>query len=293
MKTILAAVALLASTCAFGGAMSVNAFGVLKVLSTTTNTIVTIPWTDYSQVQKNAEPIFSPKLVKPTNLTEGDTILWHRGDGTFDSWVLNGRQEWEKAVTVASVPFGPGSSTDLTVDGVRISRGYGFWLQRQRPFEVDADGKPVLDKNGQKVPVPFWLFGQAVTNISSAVIGGGTVENPCCTMLANPWGGKVKVNELTWKNVHEGTGKSDCDTLIIPNGYNGSDYIYRKNKQWTFSKIETYTDAKGRARSKTTYITDIEIPEGQGFWYVRRGGGDTTLDWPQNYPEPESAPVEQ
>lgn len=292
MKTILAAVALLASTCAFGGATSVNVFGVLKVLSTTTNTIVTIPWTDYSQVQKNAEPIFSPKLVKPTNLTEGDTILWHRGDGKFDSWILNGHQEWEKAVTVASVPFGTGSSTDLTEDGVRISRGYGFWLQRQRPFDI-VDGK--------KVPVPFWLFGQAVTNISSAVIGGGSIENPCCTMLANPWGGKVKLNELGWKDVYEGKRVNDlstCDTLIVPNGFNGSDYIYRMNGKWTYSQIVSYEDKykdkdgviRTRKRSRTEYVTDITIPAGQGFWYVRRKSEPTTLDWPINYPEQEPVP---
>ncbi len=273
-------VALLFATSVFAGATSVNMFGVLKVLSTTTNTIVTIPWTDYSQKEVSAAPIFSPKLVKPTNLTIGDAILWHRGDGKFYSWILNENREWEKTVTVTSIPFSSASSTEMTADGVRIPRGYGFWLQRQHPFDI-VDGK--------KVPVPFWVFGQSVANSSTATIGAGTVECPCCTMLANPWGGKVNVNSLPWKNIHEGTGKSDCDTLIIPNGYNGSDYVYRMNHQWTLSRLVTYQDAKGRTRSKTEYITKIEIPVGQGFWYVRRGGGETTLEWPRQEPEAESA----
>ena len=222
------AAALLATSAAFAGATSVNTFGVLKVLSTTTNTIVTIPWTDYSQVQANAAPIFSPKLVKPTNLTEGDTILWHRGDGTFDTWVLNADREWERAVATPS----------------------------------------------------------------TAVIGGGTVENPCCTMLANPWAGAVKLNDLPWKDVNEGTGIDTCDTLIVPNGFNGSDYVYRRNGKWVFSAMETYTDAKGRVRSRTTYTEDITIPEGQGFWYVRRKPESTTLDWPETLvPVPEPVPT--
>ena len=277
----------LAASGVFVGATSVNTFGVLKVLSVTTNTIVTIPWTDYSQIQTNAAAIFSPKLVKPTNLLEGDTILWHRGDDKFDTWVLNGNREWEKATTVSSLPFGGGSTMDaVTSDGVRISRGYGFWLQRQHPFDI-VDGK--------KVPVPFWLFGQAVTNVSTAVIGGGTPESPCCTMLANPWAGAVKLNDprLKWKDVYEGTGISDCDTLIVPNGNNGSDYVYRRNGRWVFSLMETYTDAKGRTRSRTTYVDDITIPEGLGFWYVRRKPAATTLDWPKELvPVPESAPTE-
>lgn len=277
------AAALLATSAAFAGATSVNTFGVLKVLSTTTNTIVTIPWTDYSQVQANAAPIFSPKLVKPTNLTEGDTILWHRGDGSFDTWVLNADREWERAATVTSLPFGGGSGVNTSGEGVRISRGYGFWLQRQRPFEI---------KDGRKVPVPFWLFGQAVATPSTAVIGGGTVENPCCTMLANPWAGAVKLNDLPWRNVNEGTGIDTCDTLIVPNGFNGSDYVYRRNGKWVFSAMETYTDAKGRVRSRTTYTEDITIPEGQGFWYVRRTPEATTLDWPENLvPVPEPVPT--
>lgn len=60
---------------------------------------------------------------------------------------------------------------DVTPDNVRIARGYGFWLQRQHPFDI---------VDGRKVPVPFWLFGQAVTNKATSVIGGGTVEPPCC-----------------------------------------------------------------------------------------------------------------
>ncbi len=285
MKTILAAVALLASTCTFGGATSVNTFGVLKVLSTTTNTIVTIPWTDYSQIEKNAAPIFSPKLVKPTNLTEGDTILWLREDGAFDSWILSREREWVKTAMVSGEPFGKGSKLSLTEDGVRISRGYGFWLIRHRPFDI-VDGK--------KVPVPFWLFGQAVKNMSSAYIGGGTPEEPCCTMLANPWAGAIKVNDLKWEGVYEGTGIDDCDTLIIPNGFNGSDYVYRKGGKWVYSQIESYTDAKGRLRSRTTYVDNITIPEGLGFWYVRRMPEGMTLVWPEeNVPVPEPVSTEK
>lgn len=281
MKMFALVSALLTASGVFAGATSVNAFGVLKVLSTTTNTIVTIPWTAYSQEQTNAAAIFSPKLVKPTNLTVGDTIMWLRGDDRFDVWVLNGRGEWEGAAAVSSLPFGGGSQMDVTPDNVRIARGYGFWLQRQHPYDV-VDGK--------KVPVPFWLFGQAVTNKATSVIGGGTVETPCCTMLANPWAGAVKVNELPWKDVNEGTGISDCDTLVLPNGGNGSDYVYRRNGKWTFSQIETYTDAKGRVRSRTTYTEDITIPAGQGFWYVRRKPEPTTIDWPEDLvPTPESA----
>ena len=104
-----------------------NVFGILKVLSATTNTLVAIPWTWYSAQERNATHIPANKLVKPTNLTDGDMLYSHVEDGEglghYAAWILeNGR--WTAITTVAQGADGIGSVVRVGDDSVCVPRGF-------------------------------------------------------------------------------------------------------------------------------------------------------------------------
>ena len=260
-----------------------NIHGLLKITSPTANTMIPAPWKGYTRDGSPTNDIRVDRMVKPRNLTDGDRLLLRcEGDGVpeityFKVWILKkngaaGEGEWvpQEAERVnVDVAVKGTVEVDLRPDGdERQRRGYGMWLERQNPR--DAQGNPLS----------FYLYGQWMTGEETITLGGGTVETPTCTMIANPGVDDVKANDLPWENVYEGTEINNCDTLIRPNGSTASDYIYRMNGQWQFSVIVPYTDAKGRTRLRTEFTTDIPFGEGRGFWYVRRTPEPTSFTWP-------------
>ena len=262
-------------------ARSVNVFGLIKVESATTNTLVAVPWTWYSAQEKNATHLFANKLVKTTNLTDGDSLYAHVEDGDglghYAAWTLEDGH-W---TAVTTIPEGgaDGIASVLRTgdDTVRVPRGNGVWLVRQRPFEVVG---------GVTNPVPFWVYGQSVTNAVETRIlpgPGGTYADGSVkahsTILGNPYGQATRVNDLNLQGTVFANGvQGDC--IVVPCGASAEKRLYRgfgpQPGQWCWMRTELV-----RGRPMTTYDYDVTVPAGHAFWYERRGTtDDLKVVWP-------------
>lgn len=278
---------------------SSNIHAMVKVLSSATNTIISVPWMFYTPDGASTTNLPVDRLVRPTNLTLGDYVLAHLPNPedpakkTFAAWQLTKTTEripgvtdpsgdgdycwkWEPVMTAARVErfeqdHNGSYRTDVWVpDGIATNtacRGYGMWLLRQHP--VDGDGNPK----------PFYLYGQWTTEDATVTIKGGTSEVPVCTMLANPVClDRTDVNKLTWTNV------DTSDTLIITTDSKTTLYCTYRNNEWGYSKQTRYDKNEGTGKNphwvvKTERIPAPLVPAGTGFWYVRRKSGDMSLEW--------------
>ena len=261
-------------------AESVNVFGIVRVESLATNTLVAIPWTWYSAQEKNAQHIFANKLVKTTNLRDGDWLYVHVEDdgekGHYAAWVVeNGR--WKAVTTVLREgDDGVGSVMRRGDDSVRVPRGNGVWLVRQHPFDV---------VNGTTNAVPFWVYGQSVTNAVETAIRpgpGGTYsdgsQKAYSTVLGNPYGVAMRVNDMTFVGEILGGGvQGDC--IVVPSGTSAEKRLYRglgdRPDLWCCPEVRL---VKGRPR--THYDYEVTVPAGLAFWYERRGTGPLKIVWP-------------
>ena len=257
------------------GAVSVNTFGILKIESATTNTMIAIPWTWYSKEEQKAEDIPVRKLVKTTNLTEGDVLYCSvtNGNGrTYAAWaVVEG--EWQSCSTVYVDKQGLGSVQVVADDdndevksgdyasSTRIPRGNALWLIRQNP--VDASGKAL----------PFWVYGQSVTTeVTNEIRAPREGETVFSTTLGNPYARPVKLNSL----VFEGEiSTSDRIWYYTQTGVI-KDIQYVPGKGW---QMATTMMVNGRVR--TVYSYNVEIAAGMGFWYDRRGTTPLKIKWPK------------
>ena len=241
-----------------GGARSVNVFGIIRVESVMTNTIIAVPWTWYSAEEHKATHIPATKLVKTTNLSEGDRLMQYRLDDVdgehYECWAVEDG-EWTPLATATSNAVYHAVSGP---DGAVSVRGYGLWLVRQRP----------VDENGDAVP--FYLYGQSVTNQVVSTARGGEITVPTYTMLGNPYCEPVRINDLVFR----GTIGTE-DRLIVPSGANASKYLqYKAGKGWRWVEVKIVNGAP-----KNTYDYDVVVPAGTGFWYVRRTAGDLSIEW--------------
>ena len=241
-----------------GGARSVNVFGIVRVESVMTNTIIAVPWTWYSAEEQKATHIPATKLVKTTNLSEGDRLMQYRLDDEdgehYECWAVEDG-EWTPMVTATSNAVYNAVSGP---DGAVSVRGYGLWLVRQRP----------VDENGDAIP--FYLYGQSVTNQVVSTARGGEITVPTYTMLGNPYCEPVRINDLAFRG-EIGTE----DRLIVPSGANASKYLqYKAGKGWRWVEVKIINGAP-----KNTYDYDVVVPAGTGFWYVRRTAGDLNIEW--------------
>lgn len=258
------------------GANSLNVFGILKIESTTTNTMVAIPWTWYSELEQNAENIPVKKLVKATNLTPGDMVyISINGGTTYMAWILVG-ENWIPASTVTVDELGVGriavvadnddDDGDDYTHSKRIARGYGMWVHRQNP--VDANGKAI----------PFWIYGQSthtpITTVITAPTSSGEVVS---TMLGNPYAQSMKVKDIKFVG---SINSKDAIWFYSPNGeitrLSSVVHPVTKKRYWRCAK-SVYNAESGKV--DTVYTDDVEIPAGTAFWYDRRGSGDLRIDW--------------
>lgn len=276
----------LACTLAVGAVDSSNAHGILRIDSTATNTLIAIPWRGYSEFGDAGIDLMAEKLVKPRNLVVGDELLLLDAvdSQTFASWTLQDIQKdgvvraWVAGTTVRRRD--DGSSYVYSADAeLPARRGYGLWLVRQRP--VDVNGKAI----------PFYLHGQwtrgpeevTVVGVSDAMRGIRGYDATGYTMLANPdCTRETDVNrDLEWDWSAVGTN----DTLVISSDRASAQYCFRREikrgeARGTFTPRWYRADAGGTTGVLTTSYTDeIKVPAGTGFWYVRRSPGDFKLRW--------------
>lgn len=265
------------------GAVSVNTFGILKIERATTNTMIAVPWTWYSKLQDDAENIPVKKLVKTTNLEEGDYLYAPLNNDTYAAWMVEYEQvtdaggnvytnsKWSavQVVRVDKDGFGrmqfqkdnDDDNDETYMNSTRIARGNGLWLHRQKPLDDAGNIRP------------FWVYGQSVTNEVTTVIPGPSgTETVRSTMIGNPYARDLVLNEINFGGTIDSGDRIKIHTLEGAN----HDLVYVKNKGW---REYTTTIVNGVQKSGFTYKT--VIPAGMAFWYDRRGKTPLQITWPK------------
>ncbi|MGN0888960.1 MAG: glycine-rich domain-containing protein [Kiritimatiellia bacterium] len=253
----------------YDGAVSVNMFGILKIESATTNTLIAVPWTWYSKEEQKAENIPVRKLVKTTNLSEGDLLYAWVSDGTYAAWMLSDG-DWTPCNTVKIDSLGMAVSVTADAEDApiaeqtRIPRGSGLWLVRRRP----------LDEQGRVIP--FWIYGQSVTTDVVTTIPGlsasGDATIGTSVSLGSPYAASIRINDLVFEG---GVGAND--TILVPDGDTGtSKYLVYTEKGWRWSTTKVVG-----GRVHTAFDYDVTVPAGLAFWYVRRSSGELRIHWPR------------
>lgn len=163
MKTILSALALAAASTALAVTSS-NTFGVLRVDSTTAQTIVSVPWAAAGGGEVNIADV-----VKTANLHNGDKLYYY--DTT-----KKGYRVWELtdgAWVEAKDAMAP------STDAPTLARGNAIILERTAP-----------------IASCFYLYGQYTTSSATTeCVAGGY------TLLAPPTATECNLNNLTWSKV--------------------------------------------------------------------------------------------
>lgn len=270
-----------------GVAVSLNTFGIVKVEMPTTNTMIAVPWTWYSKLQKDAGLIPAKKLVKTENLELGDMLympLTTNGvQDVYAAWTVVQRTtkvdgedvtdvEWSpvQVVDVKELGFGrmgalmdDEAGDDYYQHASRIIRGNGMWLYRKKPLDDAGNIRP------------FWLYGQSVTSDVTTVVSGtnGVNATVCSTIIGNPYVKPVRLNDLDF----QGTIASGDRIKLHNVGEVDRDLIYVSGSGWRDS---TTTIVGGRKR--TVYNFDTVIPAGTSFWYDRRSSEDLIIRWPSS-----------
>ena len=298
MKKVFAIAALLATSFAVMAedAVSSNTYGFLKIVSSATNTIISIPWKGYTEDDQPTLDLLADHLVKPKNIDVGDELLLLGPDNkTYASWLMtktkdaNGRVvgTWQGALTVtprAWIDGGRTYSNDTYVydgtDTAVTKRGYGLWLIRHNP--LDASGNPK----------PFYVHGQWTKVAQEVTVAGtnalptvaGPYDMAAYTMLANPDCTKdTKINDMSWPDA------GPNDTLIVTTDSKMTLFCFKLKKNprrgggvtdhWYYNTSAPQT-VDYNATATSEYSDDITVPKGTGFWYVRRTGADFTFTWP-------------
>lgn len=243
-----------------GSVLSTNTFGVLRVSSSYTNTIIAVPWTDYS-ADSNPDPIMATNMVRVANLKEGDTMLVYSG-GQYNAWKVvvttSGVKEWvPEKMWSSTKPFGPSDSSKLTDAQNQVVRGKAFWLHR--------DGVSAREDKD------IFLYGQMATGDVNVSVGAGS------TLIANPFPEELSLNggkfSLISGDIYRDSGNyTNGDAIVIPNDSDAPKMAYYDGEKWYINGKSQYDPSTHKITAQK--ITDIKIPGGTGFWYVRRGVGN-------------------
>lgn len=265
------------ASVAFGetAAYSTNTFGMVKIFSPATNTLIAVPWVGYTPDALPTLPSLVDHLVKPDNLTvwdpatgtEGDMLLAIGTNELFHSWHLseaNGIKYWQPVQDVY-ITTNEDSRGGVAISN-KIERGYGLWLIRRNPSE----------------DLPIYLEGQYTTGGASVTIPNG--ENGTnSVMVAHPTcKAELKINEdIDWTGagVH-----ADVDTLSIPCSNTKWDLCRWDGSLW-YCTSNVVTEVKNSAgqvirRSQKNFKNyDLRIPAGRGFWYINRGNSPVNFEF--------------
>lgn len=243
-----------------GSVLSTNTFGVLKVSSSCTNTIIAVPWADYSKDIDNPPEITATNLVKTSNLKKGDTILAYAG-GKYDAWELDADGgKW--VATKMWTTLGPDEDGSTTSATAFIKRGKAFWLVRK--------GADTRDDKA------IYLYGQAATNDVEVEVASGSVTAPTSMLIANPFAFDLNLNgglvATSGKiEIGEGSAYTKGDSISFTDDSGKLVVAYYDDNGWYVRKV-----SGGRSMT-VTKERDVELPAGTGFWYERHGNEPLTL----------------
>ena len=245
-----------ASVFAAATTQSSNTFGLLRVDSTQTQTIVCVPWVAASAADD--QNIKVTDIVKTANLTIGDELYWYdQTAAKYKAWCLVAGQSgaaptWEAATSVTTTKVALDSAAAETA----LARGDAFVLVRQNPTV-----------NGKANPI--YLLGQ-VAKSSEAV--ANVLPAGAYSLLAPPSvaDGTFDMNNATWVT------PDAKDAIIIPE----ANVTLSWNPAEGAKKWGTYKMVLKNNQKQQIWNYEVaKVPAGCGAWYVSKGNSDVTVTW--------------
>ena len=240
---------------------SAATFGVLKITSTNTETVVSVPWE-----AAGGGAVKVKDFVKTANMTKGDELfLYVKSSQTYKYWELNGSGEWVGSDTITSKGGVDVSEGDDGEEDDTLARGDALIICRQNYNSGDTPADSI------------YLYGQynstGVTEYEMAYDASATKATLFAPVPVGSIGEGIHVNDvntttgdkyLTWTNV------DPQDRLAIQDA-NGNVVRLR----WRSNKWGVYdSDAETPG-----YVYDFSIKPGMGAWYyaaaVSRAGVPT------------------
>ena len=231
-------------------------FGVLKRTSSTTKTLVSVPWGELSATV--ARDIRVTDIVKTATLDVGDKLhVYDKVSKRYDTWQIDADHQWRPLATYVVNEDGSVSTISAGLPEDRtVARGSAIWLERQN------------------VSKPFYLYGQHVEGTAVADIDRGSVEAPMWNLIASPSLEPFDVRTIKYADPN--------DQIVVPTEDGPRVYTCKDGVWGTDVNVtETRTMPDGTKvevvkRSRDTVNTTI--PAGVGFWYVSQGG-KPTIRW--------------
>ena len=227
--------------------------GVLKVESSTTNTILAVPWKSFHDTDVNVS-----ELVHAASLSENDMLSAYDESGNVKSWyVKNGVWASATDVSVSGEQQTVGAKVDPTT--FYIARGKGVWLKRSDTSKS------------------IYLMGMPTSDPATNTLAAATdAKTPSWNLLASP---KFETVNIATGAFKDNTG----DEIIVPTAGTPKHYTY-KNNAWgypgaTTTEVKTLPTGTKVNVIKTEHKTDdTTIAPGTGFWYLNKGG-EKTIQW--------------
>lgn len=231
-------------------AASDNVFGVLRVDSTSAQTIVSIPWE-----APGGGVIKVKDAIKTANLTKGDQLYYYdttAATPAYKLWVLDDNG-WVGATTVKGEGDGKGIVTASAGGDEELARGGALILVRKEPSK------------------PFYLYGQYTADAASLNVVKGTVEKPAYSLVAPAATTATLLDSLASENV----GAKDTVFVRDSSGNTRALVCRQQNGEykWGIARPESMW-----SENEIFTSVPITIPAGEGFWYVSYGGVLTAPD---------------
>ncbi len=227
--------------------------GVLKVESSTTNTILAVPWKSFHDTDVNVS-----ELVHAASLSENDMLSAYDESGNVKSWyVKNGVWASATDVSVSGEQQTVGAKVDPTT--FYIARGKGVWLKRSDTSK------------------PIYLMGMPTSDPATNTLAAATdAKTPSWNLLASP---KFETVNIATGAFKDNTG----DEIIVPTAGTPKHYTYKSNA-WGYPGATTTVEKTLPNGTKVTVIktehktNDTTVAPGTGFWYLNKGG-EKTIRW--------------
>jgi len=185
------------------------------------------------------------QLIVMTTNTNAELVYYYYYLDSGSGWTAIGTTAKNLNGTESDVTPDPASDFD-------VARGMGFWLKRVAGSTGDVYVKGELSTSNPSTEIVNGLN----------LVGYGTAAT-------------MKLNSVNWTNAVSETGAdggngltTTSDKIIVVENDGSLSYYYY------FTRPDTGWDAYPAGSNWITedyVITDVTIPAGQGFWYLRRG----------------------
>lgn len=172
MKKLFVLAALASVSAAFAEEVKIGEIGVTAVTCSGKNTIVALSYEDMAGGQITAD-----KIVKTTNLAEGDQLMVWNGN-QYSTWRLNANKEWvaPSQVVVYKSPNDVEQHPGFSANEVTSAVGTGFWLIQENPVST------------------IYIYGKPATSLTSTTVGGKW------TLIGNPTQAAIDIIEKLGDN---------------------------------------------------------------------------------------------